>query len=131
MTMLLPTWIEGFPLLAQLSPDERVRAMRWTGRDAGILLVVLALAVLAYVAWQLVRRHLRRTDRIDAGEKLFESLAAGHGLTRRQKSLLNALAGRLGLEDPAALFVRKSFLERELRRESSDELAELIRKLFA
>ena len=131
MTMLLPTWIEGFPPLAQLSPDERVRAMRWSGRDAGILLVVLALAVLAYVAWQLVRRHLRRTDRSDAGEELFESLAAGHGLTRREKSLLHALAGRLGLDDPAALFVRKSFLERELRRESSDELAELMRKLFA
>ena len=129
-------WLGGYAPLAQLSQDETVRAMRWAGREAGfnhvaaMVLSLAALAGLGYLAYRLVRYFLKTARRGEAARGLFQTLATRHGLRRQEKKLLEDLAARTGLEEPAALFVRRSFLEREVNRTSRPEVRDLLHKLF-
>lgn len=132
----MSTWTNGHLLVAQLSRTERLRGMAWTDRSptveqvTAVVLVLAGLAVLSYLVWRLVRRYLRTVREQDAAGRLFDELSIGHHLTHHEVRLLRDIASRMGLTDPVVLFVRKSLLERELRRESSPALAELVRKLF-
>jgi hypothetical protein len=135
MTFHLAGWFGGDRAIARLSPEEFLRAFRWGGPEGGAegltvcVLTLAALAVLGYLAYRLLTRFLKAASGTEAWE-LFESLSRTHGLTRREKKLLRGLAHRMGLEDPAVLFVRKSFLAREARKESQSELEALMHKLF-
>lgn len=123
-------------LLAQLSREETFRAFNWRGRSVSVeqtVVVILSIASvvgLVYLAHRLVRYFLKSVRVADSRRGLFETLVHQHRLTSRQEKLLKNLAAQMGMQSPAALFVRKSLLERELSRRPDTELRLLMRKLF-
>ena len=132
-----------YTLFAQLSRPDVVKAFRWADRDSGfekMVVVVLSAAAiigLVYVAARFVRYFLKAVRIADSSRGLFEDLAHQHGLTPNEEKFLKGLAARIGMRKPAALFVRKSLLERELKKhpnlptgQEGAALRALLRKLF-
>jgi len=125
----------AFPVLAGLSRDETMRAMRWVDRKGGfeqlivVLLSAAAIIALIVLATRLIRYFLRAVREADSSRGLYEHLVTSHRLSASEEKLLRGLATRLG-EQPIVFFVKKSLLEQELRRRPQAELKMLMRKLF-
>jgi len=103
----------------------------------GFVLVLLLFAGLAVLVWRLV--HWYRT-RYVTPNALFYELADKHGLGASQRRLLLGVAKSYGLDDTAAIFVRRSLLEeyiektvlRETARDPQREraLREIVARIF-
>lgn len=126
-----------YTLLAQLRRPNVFKAFRWADRDSGfekMVVVVLSAAAiigLLYIAIRFVRYFLKAVHVTDSPHGLFEDLARQHGLTPNEEKLLKGLSARMRMRSPAALFVRKSLLERELKKRSDAALRALLRKLYS
>ena len=120
---LMPRCLDAsVPLMAQLSRRDIFKAFRWADRDSGfekmvvVMLSAAAIIGLLYIAIRFVRYFLKAVHVADSSQGLFENLARQHGLTPNEERLLKGLSTKMGMRSPAALFVRKSLLERELSR---------------
>ncbi len=104
------------------------------------MLSAAVIAGLVYVVVRLVRYFLKAVRVADSSQGLFENLARQHGLTPNEERFMKGLSTRMGMRSPAALFVRKSLLERELQSrqvgtgrpagQTGAQIRALLRKLF-
>ena len=115
-------------------PMDRVelyRSFRWS--DHGYVwpaLLGVAILVLVWVGWKTGRYFVRKMREREAGAELFARLVRAHHLDAEEEKALRAASSRLGMDDPAGLFVRRSVLEEEAERRKDETLERLVGKLF-
>jgi hypothetical protein len=119
--------------LSQLA-QTRGLEMEWpTEPSVGftVILLIIGVALLALLAYQIVRRMTTMVKEPGPREALFAELADVHGLSPAERKLLKRLARREKLANPAETFLRKPLLATYAKSDNDARYRQLYRKLFA
>ena len=75
------------------------------------IIVLLAAGVMAIFVLFWMRRRQEKQENLNDPNRLFDELAAGHGLVTSQRELLHQLASTDAIRKPATLFVRADLFD--------------------